>query len=387
VASVASRDLLNERLLAVDRLARVAVCVDARKNLPMAVSKLERRLLWGAVALAALAQMRRKKEDGSAEVQPPAGSREGNSDEPSHVTMPPANVSEASRGETDGDESPRQVKPPAGFASWLRSSDPSTEPDAVSAAWRRSSDRRSALIGAIAGLVLAYVLGLAALGSASGWFGTLKTGTYVAIGLGAAALLCYFGAAFGIVTVRRRFEQKYVRTVADEAIDELSATSKLTDLMKANRRQMSAYDVIARYQAQSSYRNSQIAMAIGLAILIAGAALAITVQDDTAKIVTASLTAIGAAISGYISKTFLQTYNTTLRQLNYYFEQPLISSYILTAQRLADSVPKASPQMYAELVNGIIGQLIRPSTTSGPAAAAADEKSKPRRRIGAKAAA
>jgi hypothetical protein len=188
------------------------------------------------------------------------------------------------------------------------------------------------------------------------------------------------------MAVRRRFEEKYVRNAADEAIDELSATSRLTDLMKANRRQMSAYDVIARYQAQSSYRNSQIAMAIGLAILITGAAVAITVQDDTAKIVTASLTAIGATVSGYISKTFLQTYNTTLRQLNYYFEQPLISSYILTAQRLADSVPKGSPEMYAQLVNGIIGQLIRPSQSpvSAPATAPADAKSKSRRLLGRK---
>jgi len=188
------------------------------------------------------------------------------------------------------------------------------------------------------------------------------------------------------MAVRRRFEEKYVRNAADEAIDELSATSRLTDLMKANRRQMSAYDVIARYQAQSSYRNNQIAMAIGLAILITGAAVAITVQDDTAKIVTASLTAIGATVSGYISKTFLQTYNTTLRQLNYYFEQPLISSYILTAQRLADSVPKGSPEMYAQLVNGIIGQLIRPSQSpvSAPATAPADAKSKSRRLLGRK---
>jgi hypothetical protein len=242
----------------------------------------------------------------------------------------------------------------------------------VSAAWRTSADRRAALILIIIGGVLAYALGIAAVGSVAGWFQHLNTGTYVGIALGAAALLCYLSTLFVLSTVRRRFEQRYVRNAADEAIDELSSTAKLTDLMKANRRQMSAYDLIARYQAQSSYRNSQLAMAIGFAILIAGACVAITVHDNTAKIATASLTAIGAAVAGYISKTFLESYNTTLKQLNFYFEQPLISSYILTAQRLADSVPDASPQMYETLVNGIITQLIRPAQRS----AAADSDAK-----------
>jgi len=57
--------------------------------------------------------------------------------------------------------------------------------------------------------------------------------------------------------------------------------------------------------------------------------------DTTARIVTGSLTGVGGVLSGYITKTFLNDRRTALSQLNHYFQQPLTTGYLLTAERLA----------------------------------------------------
>ena len=50
------------------------------------------------------------------------------------------------------------------------------------------------------------------------------------------------------------------------------------------------------------------------------------------------MTAIGSVVAGFISNTYLRVYERTLVQLNFYFQQPLVTSYVLTAERLADKM-------------------------------------------------
>jgi hypothetical protein len=137
-----------------------------------------------------------------------------------------------------------------------------------------------------------------------------------------------------------RLEEKRAREAVAEAVEELADAKDLAALIRANRKQMEAYDVLARGQASSAFRNSQVAMGAGLLVLLLGAVIAIGTDNTVSKITTASLTALGGALSGFIARTFLQTYRQALRQLNFYFQQPLINSYLLSAQRLINEMTK-----------------------------------------------
>src|SRR6185295_2351411 len=140
-----------------------------------------------------------------------------------------------------------------------------------------------------------------------------------------------------------------------QAVAELEDAADLAALIKANRKQMEAYDLLARAQAATAFRNSQVAMATGLVVLLVGAVIAIGTPSTTSKITTASLTAIGGMLSGYIARTFLQTYARALRQLNFYFQQPLINSYLLTAQRL---IEKMSAGERDPVLSSVVGHVM-----------------------------
>ena len=145
-------------------------------------------------------------------------------------------------------------------------------------------------------------------------------------------------------TVRRnRFFDRIDREQQEAAERERAKTlgttthdSVLGRLLEANRDVLRAYQEPVRRQAESSYLFAQIALAIGLCVLIAGILLALLVNDDTSKTVAAGLTAIGGALSGYIGRTYLRVYDRAQQQLNYYFEEPLITSYFLNAERVAE---------------------------------------------------
>ncbi len=124
----------------------------------------------------------------------------------------------------------------------------------------------------------------------------------------------------------------------DEAIGELEDITDLRALIRINKSQMEQYEALTRRQANSSYRLSQGALGVGLALLTGGSIAALVTPESSSKAIVGALTAIGSVVAGYISNTYLRVYERTLVQLNYYFQQPLVTSYVLTAERLADKV-------------------------------------------------
>ncbi len=187
----------------------------------------------------------------------------------------------------------------------------------------------------------------------------------VALGSGIVAWLLGVAAMSLPLFVDARKEQ---RQIEEDARNDVAASTNalqnakdLVVLIKANRRQMAAYDVLAQAQAKTAFRNSQMAMAAGLAVLIGGAVIAISVNDVATKVATASLTAIGGALSGYIAKTFLDSYKGAMRQLNFYFQQPLITSYLLAVQRLVNELTEDKRDAaLAETIARINEMLVRP---------------------------
>jgi hypothetical protein len=183
----------------------------------------------------------------------------------------------------------------------------------------------------------------------------------------AGLIIDIFLMALGLVAVvglRSDYEAYLDRYVANAERQDLTKRSKvsgkaalvpekwlsdpdLQNLLLVNRTQLNVYQEIATDDAKAASRNSRFAITIGFLILLVGAAVAIRTPDSTSKIVVGALASIGSVLSGYIGQTFLKAQAQAMKQLNYYFRQPLVASYLLSAERIAlklgdvDSTKKA----------------------------------------------
>jgi hypothetical protein len=136
------------------------------------------------------------------------------------------------------------------------------------------------------------------------------------------------------------------------------------DVRARNQRRIDEYNQIAWDQARGSYRNSQIAMAIGLAVLVGGVITTILESRTAAQLVIGVLTGLGSAMSAYLGATFMRAYTQAIDQMNYYYGQPLVHSYLLEAERMS-----MNPEIDAAARNKVMVQVIE-ATLSGAAQAA-----------------
>lgn len=123
----------------------------------------------------------------------------------------------------------------------------------------------------------------------------------------------------------------------------------LQNLLLVNRTQLNVYQDIATKDAKAASRNSRFAMIIGFLILLVGSAIAIRTPNSTSKIVVGALASLGSLLSGYIGQTFLKAQAQAMKQLNYYFRQPLVASYLLSAERIALKLEDANSTKQALL--------------------------------------
>jgi hypothetical protein len=112
------------------------------------------------------------------------------------------------------------------------------------------------------------------------------------------------------------------------------ADPTLRGLAQSNFKQMRRFTVIAQRQARTSYYASLIAAAVTLAVLVSGAVTAVGLSDTSARAWSALLTAIGALLTGFLTHTFVKTYDMAARQMSYYYGQPLVHCYLLHAEWL-----------------------------------------------------
>src|ERR1700761_4497013 len=108
----------------------------------------------------------------------------------------------------------------------------------------------------------------------------------------------------------------------------------LKHLTVANFKQMRTFTGIAQRQARMSYYASLLGASLSLLVLLAGAAAAIGVPTLAGKVAAGSLAAVGTALSAFLSKTFLRAYDMGLRQMSYYYGQPLVHCYLYHAEWL-----------------------------------------------------
>ncbi|MET8430072.1 hypothetical protein [Nocardia sp. NPDC004860] len=170
-------------------------------------------------------------------------------------------------------------------------------------------------------------------------------------------------AAFGLTQWLRtgdvviRGESVVAKANVYAALEELKGPDDLLGLLKLNRRQMDAYDVAARRQGSASHWMSMAAMAVGLGIVGVGLWIAVTAEEDAAKYSAAIVAVAGTATGGYIAQTFIRVHSGTQEQVRFYFEQPLVQSYMLMAERAIAQMPAADqPAQFEKLVDAAVAQ-------------------------------
>jgi dolichyl-phosphate-mannose--protein O-mannosyl transferase len=83
---------------------------------------------------------------------------------------------------------------------------------------------------------------------------------------------------------------------------------------------------------------AQFAILAGLLILLGGVAVTVRTSGTTTQLVVGGLSALGTTISAYVGATSIRMYNRALSQMNFYYAQPLVQSYVLQAEHLSQSL-------------------------------------------------
>lgn len=194
----------------------------------------------------------------------------------------------------------------------------------------------------IAAIVLTCLAVLCAIGTFAYWerhnwdpfFGYMVScylflGGIFSLGIGSSN----FGSA------RKKFDEQeelvWRAANFERAVDAVENKLSLDYVSGINTLLMNSYHDVTKTQAERSFRHSQRAMIAGLSLIIGGGIVAIAPTSPSTKIAVAGLAAIGSLVSGYIGKTFLASHAAAILQLNRFFEQPLVNSYLLNAERIS----------------------------------------------------
>lgn len=219
---------------------------------------------------------------------------------------------------------------------------------AIEAAWLKSSEyarvskqkRYGRRAAAVFGIV--FVVALIAFAFEASSQHDISVPVTVAV----VALYCVgFSIAFTFSErpARRRYierQEDIHRAVVVRRAEAIAVANDLdlSNLFGVNRALMNQYHGLTKDQAEKSFRYSQNASFIGLALLVAGCLLAFAPVPDLTKITVAGLAGIGTMLSGYISRTFLRSHELAIDQFNNFFRQPLVSNYLLMAERLSNGL-------------------------------------------------
>jgi TRADD-N domain-containing protein len=154
--------------------------------------------------------------------------------------------------------------------------------------------------------------------------------------------------------------EQRARAVA-ELVESSKDALRSGSLFNLYSKQIGEYQTQTQARAAWSFIFAIVAMVSGLGLVVWGGYEIIREQGVEWKHVAAgtAISAIGGAVSAFITKTFLDVHRLSLIQLNHYFRQPVLNAHILTAQRLADELPKGPARQKAyESIIAKVSQLI-----------------------------
>ncbi|MEU2866387.1 hypothetical protein ABZ672_50395 [Streptomyces mirabilis] len=147
-----------------------------------------------------------------------------------------------------------------------------------------------------------------------------------------------------------------------EVLEKLRKETELATLMGLNQGQINEYHRIVTEQADKAFRSSRVAMGVGLLLLVSAAFAGAYVPLEQVRWFIGALAAFSTLLSGYLSKTYLTLYRESIGQLNRYFDQPVLNSHYLTAERLAESLDRKDA---VEVRRQIIDEVLAASAKVG----------------------
>ncbi|MFF2020880.1 hypothetical protein ACFVW2_03580 [Streptomyces sp. NPDC058171] len=127
----------------------------------------------------------------------------------------------------------------------------------------------------------------------------------------------------------------------------------LAQLWQLTHSRLDLYHEIATQQARQSFRNAQVAMVIGFVLLTAFVIVALNASTTAGAVVAGALGAVSAALSGFVSSTFVKSQETAAGHLKAYFDQPLEFARYLAAERLVADAGLTTAQR-AEVITTLV---------------------------------
>ncbi|MGW3232508.1 hypothetical protein [Kitasatospora sp. NPDC001095] len=175
------------------------------------------------------------------------------------------------------------------------------------------------------------------------WFYGLLVG-------GVAVVIVCLSVVYFSIRKGKLEEEERKRRALESAADRLREKMELPSLVDFNRTLLDTYHDIATKQAQKAYRSSIIAFGVGLAVMATAFVAGWNLNSNGDRLFVGSVGVIGASFTTYLSRTYMQTYERALQQLNQYFNQPVLNGYFLTAERLTLSLPEEQRTVAVERI-------------------------------------
>jgi hypothetical protein len=166
--------------------------------------------------------------------------------------------------------------------------------------------------------------------------------------VGSLTIAASWLAAFSVITIPAYFTKLEIKFPDSSAGD--AQRNHTDDERDANQRALLNYQRLTQKQATSSYRLAQFAILAGLLLLLGGVAVTVRASGTTTQLVVGGLSALGTTISAYVGATSIRVYNRTLSQMNFYYAQPLVQSYVLQAERLSQSLSRERKDVVLEKI-------------------------------------
>ena len=149
-------------------------------------------------------------------------------------------------------------------------------------------------------------------------------------------------------------KSKQLETLIEESKDIL----KISNLLNFYNEQIKIYQKKTQNRASWSFTFAIIAMFSGLFFIISGSVMIINRTSTEEIVALTSLSTFGGAVSGYITKTFLDVHKTSLNQLNRYFKEPLINQYIIKSQLIAEELDSSERKVLLSKLFTITNEII-----------------------------
>ncbi|MEW2400324.1 hypothetical protein [Streptomyces sp. NPDC046862] len=208
--------------------------------------------------------------------------------------------------------------------------------------------------------------------------------------LGVLALVTLVGLVSWLITRRQYMKNQNEGFAAQlkaqeeyhqQALEKLRKTTELATLMELNQGQIGEYHRIVTDQADKAFKSSRTAMGVGLFLLVCAAFGGVYVPLEEIRWFIAALAAFSTLLSGYLSRTYMILYRESISQLNRYFDQPVLNSYYLTAERLTQSLDR---EHVVEIRRQIISEVLATSSRLGAKSADATltaSSAKPKKKL------